>query len=139
MEVINEAIAENKQISFDILSINSRGEQEVSNRPKEVCTPIRYFVKDHNYYLVAVKIVEAELLNSKSFGFKEGDLHLEAYVLSDVANVEKLDLPAHDYRSLPEFRQRRNVFVVLRAIPPLFCIVSFVKASGYSRYCCSRV
>ena len=95
---------ENKQISFDILSINSRGEQEVSNRPKEVCTPIRYFVKDHNYYLVAVKTVEAALLKSKSFGFKEGDLHLEAYVLSDVANVEKLDLPAHDYRSLPEFR-----------------------------------
>ena len=104
LEVINEAIAENKQISFDILGVNSRGEQEISDRPKEVCTPIRYFVKDHNYYLVAVKTVEAELLKSKSFGFKEGDLHLEAYVLSDVANVKKVDLPAHDYKSMPEFR-----------------------------------
>ena len=119
LEVINEAIAENKQISFDILSINSRGEQEVSNRPKEVCTPIRYFVKDHNYYLVAVKTVEAELLKSKSFGFKEGDLHLEAYVLSDVANVEKLNLPAHDYRSLPEFRHGIDWQKLLREHPSM--------------------
>lgn len=105
LEVIDEAIAENKQISFDILRLNSRGQQVVSDRPQEVCTPIRYFVKDRNYYLVAVKTVGADLLGSKTFGFKEGDLHLEAYALSNVANVDKLDLPAHDYRSMPEFRQ----------------------------------
>ena len=57
LEVIDEAITEHKQISFDILSVNSQGEQEISDRPKEVCTPIRYFVKDRNYYLVAAKTV----------------------------------------------------------------------------------
>ena len=48
LEIIDEAIFEHKQISFDILCINSRGEQVASDRPKVVCTPIRYFVKDRN-------------------------------------------------------------------------------------------
>ena len=119
LEVINEAIAENKQISFDILCVNTRGEQEISDRPKEVCTPIRYFVKDHNYYLVAVKAVEAELLKSKSFGFKDGDLHLEAYALSDVANVEKLDMLAYDYKSMPEYRHGIDWQKLLREHPSM--------------------
>jgi hypothetical protein len=119
LEVIDEAITEHKQISFDILSVNSQGEQEISDRPKEVCTPIRYFVKDRNYYLVAAKTVDADLLQYKSLGFKEGDLQLEAYVLSNVANVEMLDLPAHDYRSLPEFRQGMDWQKLLREHPSM--------------------
>ena len=35
VEIIDEAIAENKQIAFDILCCNGRGEQAVSNRPFE--------------------------------------------------------------------------------------------------------
>lgn len=119
LEVIDEAITEHKQIAFDILSVNSQGEQEISDRPKEVCTPIRYFVKDRNYYLVAAKAVDTDLLQYKSFGFKEGDLQLEAYVLSNVANVEMLDLPAHDYRSLPEFRQGMEWQKLLREHPSM--------------------
>ncbi len=119
LEAIDEAIAEHKQISFDILCVNSHGEQEISDQPKVVCTPIRYFVKDRNYYLVAAKTVDAELLKYKTFSFKEGDLQLEAYVLSDVANVEKLDLPAHDYRSLPEFRQGMDWQKLLREHPSM--------------------
>ena len=119
LETIDEAISESKQISFDTLCINSRGEQVVSDRPKVVCTPIRYFVKDRNYYLVAAKTVDTELLQYKSFGFKEGDLQLEAYILSNVTKVEKLDLPAQDYRSLPEFRQGMDWQKFLREHPAM--------------------
>lgn len=119
LELIDEAITENKQISFDLLCYNARGEQVVADRPKVVCTPIRYFVKDRNYYLVAAKTVDADLLQYKSFGFKEGDLQLEAYILSNVANVEKLDLPAQDYRSLPEFRQGMDWQKFLREHPTM--------------------
>lgn len=119
LEVIDEAIAEHKQISFDMFCVNSQGEHDISDRPKEVCTPIRYFVKDRNYYLVAVKTVDADLLQYKSFGFKEGDLRLEAYVLSNVVNVEMLNLPAHDYRSMPEFRQGMDWQKLLREHPSM--------------------
>ncbi len=119
LETIDEAISEAKQISFDTLCINSRGEQVIADCPKVVCTPIRYFVKDRNYYLVAAKTVEADLLQYKSFGFQEGDLQLEAYILSHVTNVEKLDLPAQDYRSLPEFRQGMDWQKFLREHPTM--------------------
>lgn len=119
LETIDEAISESKQISFDTLCINSRGEQVVSDRPKVVCTPIRYFVKDRNYYLIVAKTVDADLLQYKSFGFKEGDLQLEAYILSNVTNVEKLDLSAQDYRSLPEFRQGMDWQKLLREHPTM--------------------
>ena len=119
LETIDEAISESKQISFDTLCINSRGEQVVSDRPKVLCTPIRYFVKDRNYYLIAAKTVDADLLQYKSFGFKEGDLQLEAYILSNVANVKKLDSPAQDYRSLPEFRQGMDWQKFLREHPTM--------------------
>lgn len=119
LEIIDEAISEAKQISFDTLCINSRGEQVVADRPKVVCTPIRYFVKDRNYYLVVAKTVDADLLQYKSFSFQEGDLQLEAYILSNVANVEKLDLPAQDYRSLPEFRQGMDWQKLLREHPTM--------------------
>lgn len=119
LEIIDEAITENKQISFNILCYNSRGEQVVSDRPKVVCTPIRYFVKDRNYYLVVAKTVDTELLQFKSFGFKEGDLQLEAYILSNVTQVEKLDVPAQDYRSLPEFRQGMDWQKLLREHPAM--------------------
>ena len=119
LETINAAIAEHKQISFGTLCLNSRGEQVVSDRPEVVCTPIRCFVKDRNYYLIAAKTVDADLLQYKSFGFKEGDLQLEAYVLSNVTKVEKLDLPAHDYRSLPEFRQGMDWQKLLREHPSM--------------------
>ena len=119
LEIIDEAIFEHKQISFDILCINSRGEQVASDRPKVVCTPIRYFVKDRNYYLVAAKAVDADLLQYKSFGFKGGDLQLEAYALSNIDNVEKLDAPAQDYHSLPEFRQGMDWQKFLREHPTM--------------------
>lgn len=119
LETIDEAISEHKQISFDILCYNSRGEQVVSDRPKVVCTPIRYFVKDRNYYLVTAKTVDTESLQYKSFAFKEGDLQLEAYALSRIDNVEKLDLPAQDYRSLPEFRQGMDWQKFLREHPTM--------------------
>ena len=119
LETIDEAISEAKQISFDTLCINSRGEQVVSDRPKVVCTPIRYFVKDRNYYLIAAKTVDTDLLQYKSFGFKEGYLQLEAYILSNITKVEKLDLPAQDYRSLPEFRQGMDWQKFLREHPTM--------------------
>lgn len=119
LETIDDAISEHKQICFDILCYNNRGEQVVSDRPKVVCTPIRYFVKDRNYYLVAAKTVDTDLLQYKSFGFKEGDLHLEAYILSSVGEVEKLDLPALDYSSLPEFRQGTDWQKLLREHPTM--------------------
>ena len=105
LEIIDEAINENKQISFDILCYDTHGKQVPSDQPKVVCTPIRYFVKDRSYYLVAAKTVDADLLQYKSFDFKEGDLQLEAYALSNIDSVEKLDLRAQNYRSIPDFRQ----------------------------------
>ena len=119
LETIDEAITEHKQISFGFLCYNSHGEQVPSNQPHEVCTPIRYFVKDRNYYMVAVKTVPAELLQYKSFSFKEGDLQLEAYSLSNLDTVEKLDLPAQDYSSLPEFRQGMDWQKLLREHPTM--------------------
>lgn len=118
LELIDEAITENVQISFDILCFNSNGEQVVSERPKVVCTPIRYFVKDRNYYLIAAKVVDEDSLE-RGVPYKKGDLQLEAYVLSGVANVEKLDIPAHDYRYLPEFRQGMDWKKFLRDHPTL--------------------
>ena len=119
LETIDEAISEAKQISFDTLLVNSRGKQVLSGRPKVVCTPIRYFVKDRNYYLVAAKTVDPDLLQYESFGFQEGDLQLEAYILSNVSNVEKLELPAQDYHSLPEFRQGMDWQKFLREHPTM--------------------
>ncbi len=99
LEIIDEAITEQKQISFRFLRTNSKGQQEVSDAPPEVCTPIRYFVKDHNYYLIVAVEVEEELRN-----MVEGDLRLKAYTLSDIDCVEILDTPAQDYHSIPEYR-----------------------------------
>ena len=117
LEIIDEAITECKQISFDTLCMNSHGEQEVSDKPRQTCTPIRYFVKNQKYYLVAAKIVDEDLLRYKRF--KKGDLMLEAYALSNIANVEKLDVPAHDYESLPEFKQGMDWQKFLREHPTL--------------------
>lgn len=119
LETIDEAITESKQISFNFLRMNSRGQQVVTDEPKEVCTPIRYFVKDRNYYLIAAKTVDATLLKYGDPSVQEGDLQLEAYILSNLANVEKLDLPAQDYRSLPEFRQGMDWQKFLREHPTM--------------------
>lgn len=119
LETIDEAITESKQISFNFLRMNSRGQQVVTDEPKEVCTPIRYFVKDRNYYLIAAKTVDATMLKYGDPSVQEGDLQLEAYILSNLANVEKLDLPAQDYRSLPEFRQGMDWQKFLREHPTM--------------------
>lgn len=118
LEVIDEAITEGKQISFNRLCLNSKGEQVISGRPKVVCTPIRYFVKDRNYYLVVAKTVDEELLKYDT-PFKEGDLQLEAYTLSKIDNVEKLALPAQNYHAMPEFRQGMDWQKLLREHPTM--------------------
>ena len=118
LETIDDAIAKYKQISFDILCVNSRGKQEISDRPREVCTPIRYFVKDRNYYLLAAKPADEKLL-IKGSSIKKGGLQLEAYALSDIVEMEILKTPALDYRSLPEFKQGMDWQKLLREHPTM--------------------
>ena len=91
LEIIDEAISEQKQIRFDRLRTKNDGTKEQSNCGSIRCTPIRYFVREHNYILVCIHEDKGEL---KAF----------SYPLSTIINVEKIDTPAQDIRTIPEFK-----------------------------------
>lgn len=106
LEIIDEAIAEHKQIRFALLRTDNEGRKVLSDWQNESCTPVRYFVKEHDYYLVGVH----------SF---EGKLQVVSYALSSIVNVEQLDAPAEDIRSLPEFKNGIDWQKFLREHPAL--------------------
>ena len=91
LEIIDEAISEQKQIRFERLRTKNDGTKELANCGSISCTPIRYFVREHNYILVCIHEDKGEL---KAF----------SYPLSTIINVEKLDAPAQDIRTIPEFK-----------------------------------
>ena len=91
LEIIDEAILEQKQIRFERLRTKNDGTKELANCGSISCTPIRYFVREHNYILVCIYEDKGEL---KAF----------SYPLSTIINVEKLDTPAQDIRTIPEFK-----------------------------------
>lgn len=106
LEIIDEAIAEHKQIRFDLFCTGKNGEKELASWCKESCTPVRYFVKDHSYYLVG-------LLHSSD------KLHIVSYTLADMVNVEKLDKPADDIHDIAEFKHGIDWKKFLREHPAL--------------------
>lgn len=106
LEIIDEAITEHKQIRFALLHTGNDGKKELSDWRNETCTPVRYFVKEHDYYLVGVH----------SF---EDKLNVVSYTLSSIVNVEKLEEPAQDIRSLPEFKNGIDWQKFLREHPAL--------------------
>lgn len=91
LEIIDEAITNHKQIRFDRMRTGSDGKKELSDCYNIICTPIRYFVREHNYYLVGIHEVK-------------GVLQPVSYPISSIANIEILNVPAQDIRSIPEFR-----------------------------------
>ncbi len=106
LEIIDEAIAEHKQIRFSLLRTGSDGKKVLSNYCNETCTPVRFFVKEHHYYLVAICSH-----NDKPT--------MISYKLSDMAQVEITDLPAEDVHSIPEFKHGINWQKFLREHPAL--------------------
>lgn len=106
LEIIDEALVSHKQIRFTLLRTESDGSKVPSDWRNEVCTPVRYFVKDHAYYLVGVHTFREKLLTV-------------SYKLSDMVNVEVLDAPAEDIRSIPEFRHGVDWQKFLREHPAL--------------------
>lgn len=106
LEIIDEAMAEHKQIRFALLRTGKNGEKELSDWQNEGCTPIRYFVKEHNYYLVGIHDWD-------------GKLYVVSYKLSDMVNVEKLDEPGEDIRSIPEYKNGIDWQKFLREHPAL--------------------
>ena len=106
LEAIDQAITEHKQIHLDFIHIKSDGKRVVRKDSGKVCTPIKYFVKGHNYYLVGVHS-------------QEGTLKLVSYRLSDIACVEVTDEPALDYRTIPEFKHGINWDKLLQEHPTL--------------------
>ena len=91
LEIIDEAISEQKQIRFARLRTKNDGTKELSNCGCISCTPVRYFVREHNYILVCIHE-------------DKGALKAFSYPLSTIVNVEKLDTPAQDIRTIPEFQ-----------------------------------
>ena len=91
LEMIDKAITEHKQVHLDFIHIKSDGRRVAGRNAGQICTPIKYFVKGHNYYLVAVCS-------------EEGNNKLVSYRLSDIACVEITDAPALDYRTIPEWK-----------------------------------
>ena len=106
LETIDKAITEHKQIHLDFIHIKSDGTRVVRKDSGTVCTPIKYFVKGHNYYLVGVHS-------------QEGNLKLVSYRLSDIACAEVTDAPAPDYRMIPEFKHGVNWDKLLQEHPTL--------------------
>lgn len=106
LEAIDKAITDHKQIHLDFVHIKSDGKRVVRKDSGEVCTPIKYFVKGHNYYLVGVRS-------------EEGNLKLISYRLSDIACVEVTEASALDYRTIPEFKHGINWDKLLQEHPTL--------------------
>lgn len=106
LETIDKAITEHKQIHLNFIHIKSNGKRVVRKDSGKVCSPIRYFVKGHNYYLVGVHA-------------EEGTLKLVSYRLSDIACVEIMDVPALDYQTIPEFKHGVNWDKMLQEHPTL--------------------
>lgn len=91
LETIDKAITEHKQIRLDLSYINSNGKRVIRKSSGKTCTPIKYFVKEHNYYLVGMHS-------------EEGNLKLVSYRLSDIAFVEIMDDLSLEYQTIPEFK-----------------------------------
>lgn len=91
LQTIDEAICEHKQICFDRRRTSSSGKKEPSDCRDILCTPIRYFVRQHEYYLIGIQA-------------KHETLQLVSYPLSSIANVRKHPAPAQDIRSIPEYK-----------------------------------
>ena len=106
LELIDEAIAEHKQIKFALLRTDSDGKKVLSDWQNETCSPVRFFVKEHNYYLVGLISLDNQP-------------HVISLRLSDMVNVEILDTPAEDIRSLPEFKHGVDWQKFLREHPAL--------------------
>lgn len=106
LEIIDEAIEERKQIRFDLLRTENDGRKVLSEWRNETCTPIRYFVKEQNYYLVGIQTVDNEP-------------HVVSYILSNIVNVEKTEIVAQNIRSLPEFKNGIDWQEFLRKHPAL--------------------
>lgn len=106
LETIDKAITDHRKIHLDFIHIKSDGKRVVRKDSGKVCTPIKYFVKGHNYYLVGVHS-------------EEGNLKLVSYRLSDIACVEITDEPALDYRTIPEFKHGVNWDKLLQEHPTL--------------------
>ena len=107
LEIIDEAVAANKQIRFDHVFIGNDGKLEHSSGNKRVCTPLRYFVKEHVYRLMCLE-------------YEDGKLRMGTYRLSNVENVEILDVPADDVRTIPEFKHGVDWPKLLREHPEVY-------------------
>lgn len=107
LEIIDEAIAANKQIRFDQIFIGNDGKLERSAGNKRACTPLRYFVKEHVYRLMCLE-------------HEDGKLRMGTYRLSNIANVEMIDTPADDVRSIPEFKHGVDWPKLLREHPEVY-------------------
>lgn len=106
LEVIDKAMTEHKQVHLDFVHIKSDGRRVASRNAGQECTPIQYFVKGHNYYLVGIRS-------------EEGQPKFIAYRLSDIACVEITDEPALDYKTIPEFKHGVDWDKLLQEHPTL--------------------
>lgn len=91
LEIIDDAIMGGKQIRYDMLHTGNDGKKELSDYLGEVCTPVRYFVREQRYYLVGLRR-------------EDGELQPFSLSISDMTNLEITNLPAEDIRSIPEFK-----------------------------------
>jgi hypothetical protein len=104
LEIIDEAIAEHKKIRIARLCYQNDGTLAESETPQEICTPLRYFVKEGEYLLMAIHDWM-------------GEPEITSYSLSRVANVEKTDFAAEDVRSIPKYKNGINWQTYLREHP----------------------
>ena len=104
LEIIDEAIAEHKRIRITRLCYQNDGTLAESETSQEICTPLRYFVKEGEYLLMAIHDWM-------------GEPEITSYSLSRVANVEKTDFAAEDVRSIPKYKNGINWQTYLREHP----------------------
>lgn len=111
LKIIDEAIAEHKKIYLTRLFYQNDGTLAESETSREICTPLRYFVKEGEYRLMALHTWD-------------GELEITSYSLSRVANIEKTDIVADDVRSIPKYKNGINWQTFLREHPITYVTVT---------------
>ena len=106
IEIIDEAIAEKKQIEFDYNEYNTDHQLVPRHAErKSVVSPYRRVVKNQRYYLMCKNMYHGSLTY---------------YKIDKMTNMKKLDVYADDINTLPSFTHGVNNSILSDALPYMF-------------------
>ncbi|MCR4874274.1 MAG: WYL domain-containing protein [Clostridia bacterium] len=106
IEIIDEAIANDKQITFDYNNYNEFGELVPRHLDrKSIVSPYRMVVKNQRYYLMCKDM-------------RKNDLAY--YKIDKITNIKLLDIAAEDINTIESFNNGINNSVLSNALPYMF-------------------